>query len=76
MNQRDYETAVIWGRTAGTYERSADMVYLSNGEYVYNTEAQVINGDDSLVTPLADELGVKRTLIGINPARIRESVTC
>ncbi|MCH8090182.1 MAG: FAD-dependent oxidoreductase [Chloroflexi bacterium] len=33
------------------------------GEYVYNTGAQVVNGDDSLVAPLADELGIKRTLI-------------
>ncbi len=33
------------------------------GEYVYNTGAQVILGDDSLVARLADELGVRRTLI-------------
>ncbi|MFQ5933942.1 MAG: M24 family metallopeptidase, partial [Dehalococcoidia bacterium] len=30
MKTRGYNTAVIWGRTAGTYERCADMVYLSN----------------------------------------------
>ncbi len=33
------------------------------GEYVYNMGAQVVNGDDSLVGPLADELGVTRSLI-------------
>ena len=33
------------------------------GEYVYNMGAQVVNGDDSLVAPLANELGVTRSLI-------------
>ncbi|MFQ5874684.1 MAG: aminopeptidase P family N-terminal domain-containing protein, partial [Dehalococcoidia bacterium] len=36
MKARGYQTAVIWGRTAGTYERSADMVYLSN---YYSTQS-------------------------------------
>ena len=33
------------------------------GEYVYNMGAQVVNGDDSLVAPLTNELGVGRSLI-------------
>jgi oxygen-dependent protoporphyrinogen oxidase len=33
------------------------------GEYVYNAGAQVVLGDDSLTAKLADEVGVKRTLI-------------
>ena len=33
------------------------------GEYVYNTGAQVIVGDKSLAARLADEIGVRRTLI-------------
>ena len=33
------------------------------GPYVYNAGAQVILGDKSIVAQLADELGVKRTLI-------------
>ncbi len=34
------------------------------GEYIYNMGAQVVNGDDSLVAPLTNELGVNRSLIG------------
>ncbi|MEQ8965052.1 MAG: M24 family metallopeptidase [Azospirillaceae bacterium] len=30
MRRRGYETAVVWGKSAGTYERSMDMLYLTN----------------------------------------------
>ena len=30
MDRLGYETAVIWGRTGGTYEQSGNMVYLTN----------------------------------------------
>ena len=30
IKRRGYDVAVVWGRTAGTYNRSADIVYLSN----------------------------------------------
>ncbi len=30
MNARGYQTAVVWGRSAGTYERCGDVLYLTN----------------------------------------------
>lgn len=30
MKARGYETAVVWGRSAGTYERCGDILYLTN----------------------------------------------
>ena len=36
---------------------------LEMGPYVYNAGAQVVLGDDSLTARLANEVGVKRTLI-------------
>ncbi|MBI2469561.1 MAG: aminopeptidase P family protein [Candidatus Rokubacteria bacterium] len=30
MKARGYETAVVWGRSAGTYERCGDVLYLTN----------------------------------------------
>ena len=36
MAERGYEAAVVWGRTGGTYERSGNVVYLSN---FYSTQS-------------------------------------
>src|SRR5262245_4101953 len=36
MADRGYEAAVIWGRTGGTYERSGNIVYLTN---YYSTQS-------------------------------------
>jgi hypothetical protein len=30
MEAEGFETALIWGQTAGTYERHADALYLAN----------------------------------------------
>jgi len=30
MAKRGYESAVIWSRSAGTHERCADVLYLTN----------------------------------------------
>jgi len=30
MKQRGYDTAVVWGRSGGTYERCGDILYLTN----------------------------------------------
>ena len=30
MSARGIETAVIWGRTASTFDRAADVIYLTN----------------------------------------------
>lgn len=30
MMRRGYETAVVWGKTSGVYERAGDMLYLTN----------------------------------------------
>jgi len=30
MSIRGLETAVIWGRTASTFDRAADVIYLTN----------------------------------------------
>jgi Xaa-Pro aminopeptidase len=30
MKRRGYESAVVWGRSAGTYERCGDVLYLTN----------------------------------------------
>jgi Xaa-Pro aminopeptidase len=30
LRRRGYETAVVWGKSAGTYERSMDVLYLTN----------------------------------------------
>ena len=30
MDEKGYETAVIWGKTAGNYERHGDLLYLTN----------------------------------------------
>jgi Xaa-Pro aminopeptidase len=30
MQRQGYETAVIWGKTSGVYERAGDMLYLTN----------------------------------------------
>ena len=30
MAEKGYETAVIWGKTAGNYERHGDLLYLTN----------------------------------------------
>jgi Xaa-Pro aminopeptidase len=30
IRRRGYETAVVWGKSAGTYERSMDVLYLTN----------------------------------------------
>ncbi|MFQ5873413.1 MAG: flavin monoamine oxidase family protein [Dehalococcoidia bacterium] len=75
------------GLTAGYLLRNRDILLLEKedicggrtisqelGEYVYNTGAQVILGDTSLVARLADELGVRRTLIAKTkiPMYIRE----
>ena len=66
----------IAGLTVGYRLRDRDILLLEKedvcggrtiscklGEYVFNAGAQVITGDKNLVTRLADELGVQRTLI-------------
>ncbi len=66
----------IAGLTVGYRLRDRDILLLEKeevcggrtisrklGEYVYNAGAQVITGDKGLVARLADELGVRRTLI-------------
>jgi Xaa-Pro aminopeptidase len=30
MTEKGYETAVVWGKTSGVYERAGDMLYLTN----------------------------------------------
>ena len=30
MREKGYQTAVIWGRTAGSYDRAGDILYLTN----------------------------------------------
>ena len=30
MKRRDYDAAVVWGRSGGGYERCGDVLYLSN----------------------------------------------
>ena len=30
MKRRGYDTAIVWGKSAGTYERSMDVLYLTN----------------------------------------------
>ena len=30
MSAKGYETAVVWGKTSGVYERAGDMMYLTN----------------------------------------------
>ena len=30
MAEAEFETAVVWGRSAGTYERCGDVLYLTN----------------------------------------------
>src|SRR5690349_22594674 len=43
MRRRGVETAVVWGRSGGTYDRASDIYYLTN--YYGNNSGQGFDND-------------------------------